>query len=215
VAGPSEIVSKPKTPGGQVIGNEEQQPERTDLAEVLERLNLAAVNNRAVSVSNETQELLQKFKLILKDLIRGIPTAYHDLESLLTNGDRQLQNAFGHLPEFLQKLVKQLADKSLSPELLAAAGEEASASGFNIEHAGKAVAAANMMGLKLPNLQELVAKPAALIGMLRSIISFLRARFPAVMGMNVLWSLALFRKYSPLSPVLIPMLNIISCHQRC
>jgi len=135
--------------------------------------------------------------LIFKDLVTGVPTAYHDLESLLTNGDQQLRDTFGHLPNFLKKLVEKLPDQlteHLGPEFLAAAGEKTSQSGLNVENAGKAAAAARKMGLKTPSLKELVGKPTALAGMLRSIITFLRARFPAVLGMNVLWSLALFSK---------------------
>lgn len=164
----------------------------------MERLNLSAENNRAFSVSDETQQLLSKFKLIFKDLVTGVPTAYRDLELLLTNGDKQLKDAFGHLPGFLQKLVQQLPERfteSLSPELIATAGERASRSGVNMENAGKAAAAAQKMGFKAPSLKELVGKPTAIAGMMRSIITFLRARFPAVLGMNVLWSLALFSKF--------------------
>lgn len=164
---------------------------------LLEKLNLAAVNNRAFSISDETQELLRKFKLIFKDLVTGVPTAYHDLETLLTNGDKQLQDSFGHLPSFLKKLIEKLPEQlteHLGPGVLAAAAEKPSKSAFNMENAGKAAAAAKKMGFKTPNLKELVATPTALASMLRSIVAFLRARFPAVLGMNVLWSLALFSK---------------------
>jgi len=162
---------------------------------VLEKLNLAAVNNRVFSISDETQELLQKFNLVFKDLVKGAPTAYDDLESLLTNGDRQLQKTFNSLPTFLQKLIEKLPEtmtKGFAPEIMAAAAERAQRSGMNMENAGKAAAAASKMGFKTPSLKELVGKPAAITGMLRSIINFLRARFPAFMGANVLWSLAMF-----------------------
>ncbi|KAJ9202397.1 hypothetical protein DTO021D3_4531 [Paecilomyces variotii] len=177
------------------VSDGEAQRETEDMTDVLERLNLAAVNNRVFSISDETQELLRKFKLIFKDLINGVPTAYHDLESLLTNGNKQLQQTYSQLPSFLQKLIERLPDKwteTLAPEILAAAAERAGKSGINVENAGKAAAAARKMGVKVPSLKELVGKPAAIVGMLRSIMAFLRARFPAVLGMNVLWSLALF-----------------------
>ncbi|GAD96770.1 hypothetical protein PVAR5_5435 [Paecilomyces variotii No. 5] len=177
------------------ISDGEQQRETEDMTEVLERLNLSAVNSRVFSVNDETQELLRKFKLIFKDLINGVPTAYHDLESLLTNGNKQLQQTYSQLPSFLQKLIEKLPDKwteTLAPEILAAAAERAGKSGINVENAGKASAAAKKMGVKVPSLKELVGKPTAIVGMLRSIMAFLKARFPAVMGMNVLWSLALF-----------------------
>ena len=151
------------------------------------------------SVSDETQELLRKFKLIFKDLINGVPTAYHDLEMLLTNGNRQLQDTYTKLPGFMQKLIEKLPEKwteSLAPEMLAVASERASRSGINMDNVGKAAAVAQKAGLNVPSLKELVSKPAAIVGMLRSIMQFLRARFPAVLGMNVLWSLALFSMWS-------------------
>jgi hypothetical protein len=79
-----------------------------------------------------------------------------------------------------------------------------------MENVGKAAAAAEKMGINVPSLKELVSKPAALVGMLRSIMAFLRARFPAVMGMNVLWSLALFSKYSILLTHKAQMLTLTS-----
>ncbi|KAJ5428775.1 hypothetical protein N7445_010229 [Penicillium cf. griseofulvum] len=166
-----------------------------DMTDILERLNLAADNNRVFSISEETQELLRKFKLIFKDLINGVPTAYHDLEMLLTNGNRQLQETYTKLPGPMQKLIEKLPERwteTLAPEMLAVAADRAGKGGINMENVGKAAAAAEKMGLNIPSLKELVSKPAALVGMLRSIMAFLRARFPAVMGMNVLWSLALF-----------------------
>ncbi|KAK2805262.1 hypothetical protein FQN50_006288 [Emmonsiellopsis sp. PD_5] len=199
-AGLSHIAENLKSPdakaeGTAVVSAEEVEKEEEDLSAILERLNLAAVNNRAFSISDETQELLKKFNIILKDLINGVPTAYHDLESLLTNDDGQLQKAFNHLPGFLQKLVEQLPDKvteHFAPEFLAAAAEKAGKNGINTEEARKAAATAKKMGLKIPSLKELVGKPAAIAGMLRSIVTFLQTRFPALMGMNVLMSLALF-----------------------
>ncbi|KAL4775373.1 hypothetical protein BDW60DRAFT_141385 [Aspergillus nidulans var. acristatus] len=173
----------------------EQQRENADMTAILDKLNLAADNNRVFSISGETQELLRKFKLIFKDLINGVPTAYHDLEMLLTNGNKQLQDTYSNLPSFLQKLIEKLPEKwteSIAPEMIAVAAERASRSGVNVDNIGKAAAAANKMGISVPSLKELVGKPAAIVGMLRSIMAFLRARFPAVLGMNVLWSLALF-----------------------
>ncbi|KAL4810000.1 hypothetical protein BDV18DRAFT_130090 [Aspergillus unguis] len=185
---------EPATTSKSADPNETKQ-ENEDMTEILDKLNLAADNNRVFSISDETQELLRKFKLIFKDLINGVPTAYHDLEMLLTNGNRQLQDTYSNLPGFLQKLIEKLPERwteSLAPEMIAVAAERASKSGVNVENVGKAAAAANKMGIQVPSLKELVGKPAAIVGMLRSIMAFLRARFPAVLGMNVLWSLALF-----------------------
>ena len=93
-----------------VVEAVEAKKEEEDMAIVLEKLNLAAVNNRVFSISDETQELLIKFNLVFKDLINGVPTAYDDLEKLLTNGDRQLQKTFNTLPGFLQKLIERLPE---------------------------------------------------------------------------------------------------------
>jgi len=195
----SEVTTAPSTTTAAADSGEAARKDQEDMTDILERLNLAADNNRVFSVSEETQELLRKFKLIFKDLINGVPTAYHDLEMLLTNGNRQLQDTYTKLPGFMQKLIEKLPEKwteSLAPEMLAVASERASRSGINMDNVGKAAAAAQKAGLNVPSLKELVSKPAAIVGMLRSIMQFLRARFPAVLGMNVLWSLALFSKWS-------------------
>ncbi|PGG96013.1 hypothetical protein GX51_08024 [Blastomyces parvus] len=186
---------KPSPTKTDELSPDEVKREQDDLTQILERLNLSAANNRVFSISDETQVILKKFNFILKDLINGVPTAYNDLESLLTNEDGQLQKSFNHLPGFLQKLVEQLPDKvteKFAPEFLAMAAEKAGKSGISLEEATKTAEKAKKMGLKIPSLKELVGKPAAIAGMLRSIVGFLQARFPALMGMNVLMSLALF-----------------------
>jgi hypothetical protein len=50
----------------------------------LEKLDLAATKNGAFSLSKESQVLVQKFTLVLKDLVDGIPTAY-DLIKLIND----------------------------------------------------------------------------------------------------------------------------------
>ena len=95
---------------------------------------------------------------------------------------------------------------SLGPEVLAAAAEK---QGLNSAYLSTAAAAAGKMGMKIkvPNLKDLVTKPGAVAGLLRTIMTFLRTRFPAFMGMNVLWSLALFGTFLSLSltPPSIPL----------
>lgn len=172
----------------------EAKKEEEDMTEVLEKLNLAAVDNRVFSISEETQALLKDFNQVLKDLMNGVPTAYRDLESLLTNGDKQLQKTYNSLPTFLQRLVEKLPEtmtKGIAPEMLAAASARASSYGVNLQKSGKAAGAAAKF-MQTPSLKDLVTKPGAITGMLRSIMTFLRTRFPAFAGVNVLWSLALF-----------------------
>lgn len=184
--------SRPESSEGPV--DAETKKEEEDMTIVLEKLNLAAVDNRVFSISDETQELLQKFNQVLKDLMNGVPTAYHDLESLLTNGDKQLQKTYNSLPPFLQKLIERLPQtmtKSFAPEIMAAASARASNYGINLEKSGKAAGSAAKF-MKTPSLQDMVTKPGAVSGMLKSIMQFLKTRFPAFAGVNVLWSLALF-----------------------
>lgn len=180
-----------------VVSDVQAKKEQDDMATVLEKLNLAAVNNRVFSISDETQELLQKFNQVFKDLVNGVPTAYDDLESLLTNGDQQLQKTFNHLPTFLQKLIAQLPSKmkdTIAPELVAAATRKADKSGTKTAKAEDQTGGAKKKGSKTPNLKDIAGKPGTIASTMRTIITFLRARFPAFLGMNVLWSLALFGK---------------------
>jgi hypothetical protein len=199
-----------------IVSDVEAKKEQDDMAMILEKLNLAAVNNRVFSISDETQQLLQKFNQVFKDLVNGVPTAYDDLESLLTNGDQQLQKTFNQLPSFLQKLIEQLPKRmteSIAPELMAAAAERAEKSGINTAKAGKAAGAAKKMGFKTPTLKDIAGKPGTIATMMRTIIGFLRARFPAFLGMNVLWSLALFGK--PLHLCLVTLsANLLSAALR-
>ncbi|VUC22106.1 unnamed protein product [Clonostachys rosea] len=169
----------------------ELQKEKRDLNNVLDRLNLSAKNNKVINLSNDSEELLSKFTQVFKDLANGVPTAYDDLVKLFTDRDGTITKCFEKLPSGLQKLVMQLPEKvtgTIAPEILAAAaksqGLEASMEGGVKEAAQK---------LFVPkNLLELVTKPGALVSMLRAIVSTLQARWPAFIGVNVIWSVALF-----------------------
>ena len=126
--------------------------------------------------------------------MNGVPTAYDDLESLLTNSENQLERSYKHLPSFLQDLIKKLPSKmtqSIGPEMLAAAAEK---QGVHSKYMNKGAHAAEKMGVKVrvPSLKDLVTKPGAVAGLLKTIMNFLKLRFPAFLGMNVLYSLGLF-----------------------
>ena len=88
--------------------------------------------------------------------------------------------------------------ESITPEMLAAAAER---QGLHSKYTDKAASTAGKMGMKMkvPTLKELVTKPGVAAAMLRSITNFLKFRFPAFLGMNVLYSLALFRKQISIS----------------
>ena len=90
----------------------------------------------------------------------------------------------------------------MGPEILAKASEKPGFMGKSAAAASKA--AKSGMKVKIPPLKELVTTQGALLGLLRSIMGFLRTRFPAVLGLNVLWSLALFSKFLSLHNFLLP-----------
>jgi hypothetical protein len=176
---------------------EEQRKENKELTDILDQLNVSAVNNRVFSFSKESEALLNKFTLILKDIINGAPTAYNDLEKLFTDYDTQLKKMYSGLPPFLQNMVKSLPAKltaTLGPELLAAGAEKP---GFDAKAAG----ASSSKGKKgmlpgipaIPSLKSLVTAQGAVATALRSIVNFLKFRFPMLAtGTNLLMSLAVF-----------------------
>lgn len=172
--------------------------EEEDLTVVLDRLNLSAENNRVFSLSKESRDLVQKFNLILKDLVNGVPTAYDDLVQLLESSQSHLQKSYSGLPSYLQKLIRTLPSKmttSLAPELLATAAES---QGLNKKQASDMGAAAKKSGVRMPSLKDMVTKPGAVASLLRAIMNFLKMRWPAFMGTSVLWSLGLFSAWQPL-----------------
>jgi hypothetical protein len=170
--------------------------EKEDITSLLDSLNLSASNNRAFSLSAESQNLVQKFTVILKDLVNGVPTAYDDLVTLLDESSETLQKNYKHLPSYLQKLIKTLPAKvsgNLGPEILATAAAAAGgADGGKTAKPGKSA-------MRIPSLKELVTKPGAVVGILKAIMNFLKLRWPAFLGTNVLLSLGLFGKLSCLA----------------
>ncbi|KAF2865876.1 hypothetical protein BDV95DRAFT_585256 [Massariosphaeria phaeospora] len=171
----------------------EAEKEQQDLTQILDQLNLSAVNNRVFSFSKESEELLNNFKLVLMDLVNGVPTAYNDLEKLLTGSEDQLKKMYGTLPPFLQSLVKTLPAKittALGPELLAAQAEKP---GFDAKQRAGTSSGWKSKTAKtaIPSLKSLVSAQGAVATMLKSILNFLKLRFPALIGgTNILLSLA-------------------------
>ncbi|PSS02293.1 hypothetical protein BD289DRAFT_359852 [Coniella lustricola] len=176
------------------ITAEEEEREQRDISRVLDDLNLSARNNKIVSLSKESQELVSSFTFVLKDLVNGVPTAGRDLQALFDDHDGTLAKNFEKLPGSLKKLVTSLPTKltgTLAPELLAVAAEsqgirrdEAAAAGGVKDQAKK---------LLMPrSISDLVTKPGAIVGMLKAIMNALKTRWPAFIGTNVIWSVALF-----------------------
>ncbi len=171
----------------------EAAKERQDIAKLLDHLNLATVNNRVFSFSKESEELFAKFKLVLNDIVNGVPTAYDDLEKLFTEYDKTLKSMYGGLPPFLQSLIKSLPAKmtaTLGPELMAA---QSGKPGFDAKQ--HTAGPSKIKIPKVPSLKSLLSAEGAVATMLRSILNFLKLRFPAVLtGTNVVMSLAVCSK---------------------
>lgn len=178
-----------------------------EVSVLLDRLNLSAINNRVFSFSNESQKVYQSFTVVLKDIIAGGPTAYDDLEKLIEENKEQLEKMFGNMPPFVQTLVKSLPAKfatTLGPEVMAAMSEKPGNDLKAMEAAHASSSSASASGLKIPEgkkkqkrkipgIKSLVSEKGAVASMLRSILNFLKLRFPAfVTGTNVLMSLAVF-----------------------
>ncbi|OTB19689.1 hypothetical protein K445DRAFT_313472 [Daldinia sp. EC12] len=209
---PTQHLSVPATSSSPTPSEQELRKEETEIARVLEDLNLAAStdanNNKTFSLSRESAETLRKFTQVLKDLVNGVPTAYNDLVALIEDGDGVLARSYDKLPSSLKKLVAQLPEKltsSLAPELLAAAAEAQGLKGMSAEGGGeggggdklsKGDAVKKLLGAN--NLLELVTKPGAVVGLLKGIVNALKARWPAFVGTNALWSVAVFLLLSAL-----------------
>lgn len=178
------------------VSPDEEAKEERDISRILRTLNLASDGDRAVSLTPDISSVAHRFTLIVKDLAAGVPTAYGDLVRLIEDRDNLLDKTFAKLPSSLQKLVMQLPEKvtaNIAPDVLAAA---AKAQGVEVAAEGGLKEAA-MSLLTVRGLQEMVTKPGALAGMLRSIVEALKLRFPAFMGTNLLWSVAIFREFTP------------------
>lgn len=189
----SKSPSAKPTPTNLAVPDAEASKERDDLSSVLDDLSLSAKGSRAFSVSPEISDLMARFTLILKDLVNGVPTAAGDLKNLLDDRDGTLAKGYDKLPSSMRKLVDQLPAKvtgALGPEVAAAA---AKSQGKEAEGEGSDTLKATAKMLMMPkNLVDLVTKPGAIVGMLKAILNALKLRWPAFIGTNVLFSVALF-----------------------
>ena len=184
---------EPNTP----TTEQEADKEAADLNTVLGDLNLATKHNKAISLSKEMTEVMNKFTLVFKDLINGVPTAYDDLMSLVKDHDGVLSRNYEKLPSSLKRLITTLPNKltsKLAPELLAVAAEaqglekpEGPAGKDELKEAAKDFATP-------ANLMQLITKRGAIVGLLKGIVNALKVRWPAFMGTNVLWAVAISSK---------------------
>ncbi|KEQ69216.1 hypothetical protein M436DRAFT_56144 [Aureobasidium namibiae CBS 147.97] len=186
---------------------EAKEQDEREVSVLLDRLNLSAINNRVFSFSDQSQKLYAEFTLILKDIVNGAPTAWEDLETLLKENEKHLEQTFKNMPPFVQTLVKSLPSKfatSMGPELMAMAGdkpgndlkkqmEAASTASSSISAQNINVDLKKKQKRKVPNIKDLAKQKGTVTSMLTNIVNFLKLRFPAfVTGTNVVMSLAVF-----------------------
>lgn len=191
---------------------EAKEQDEREVSVLLDRLNLSAINNRVFSFSDQSQRLYSEFTLILKDIVNGAPTAWEDLETLLKENEKHLEQMFKNMPPFVQTLVKSVPAKfasSMGPEIMAMAGDKP---GNDLKKqmeaasvASSSASAANpylkkKQKRKVPNIKDLASSKGTVTSMLTNIVNFLKVRFPAfVTGTNVVMSLAVFSKSIPCS----------------
>ncbi|KAH0007048.1 hypothetical protein KCU78_g11982, partial [Aureobasidium melanogenum] len=184
---------------------EAKEQDEREVSVLLDRLNLSAINNRVFSFSDQSQRLYSEFTLILKDIVNGAPTAWEDLETLLKENEKHLEQMFKNMPPFVQTLVKSLPAKfasSMGPEIMAMAGDKP---GNDLKKQMEAASAASSSASaanpylkkkqkrKVPNIKDLASSKGTVTSMLTNIVNFLKVRFPAfVTGTNVVMSLAVF-----------------------
>ncbi|KAI4730035.1 hypothetical protein E4T49_02203 [Aureobasidium sp. EXF-10728] len=190
---------------------EAKEQDEREVSVLLDRLNLSAINNRVFSFSDQSQRLYSEFTLILKDIVNGAPTAWDDLETLLKENEKHLEQMFKNMPPFVQTLVKSLPAKfasSMGPEIMAMAGDKPGndlkkqmEAASNVASSSSSAAAQTLPDLnlkkkqkrKVPNIKDLASQKGTVTTMLTNIVNFLKVRFPAfVTGTNVVMSLAVF-----------------------
>ena len=192
-AAPAKPLNEPPVQG--LPTKEDAQKEKKDLAQVLQRLKLDSnsMQTRALSLSEDSRKMLNQFIQILKDIVSGAPHAYDDLDDFIKNREKQIEQLFDSLPPFLQNLVKALPTKAwqyLGPQV--AAGVAAATSSDKTKAQADARKHQRSKSY-VPNLKSLLSNRGAVAAMLRSILEFLEARFPAALaGTNVLLSVAVF-----------------------
>lgn len=193
---------------------ESKEQDEREVSVLLDRLNLSAINNRVFSFSDQSQRLYSEFTLILKDIVNGAPTAWEDLETLLKENEKHLEQMFKNMPPFVQTLVKSLPAKfasSMGPEIMAMAGDkpgndlkkqmEAASTASSSASAANPYLKNKKQKRKVPNIKDLASSKGTVTSMLTNIVNFLKVRFPAfVTGTNVVMSLAVFSKSTPSSP---------------
>ncbi|KAK6441443.1 hypothetical protein LTR95_002324 [Oleoguttula sp. CCFEE 5521] len=185
-----------------------KEKQEKEVSVLLDNLSLSSINNRVFSFSADSQKYYDRFTQCLKDVMNGAPTAYEDMDKLMKEAGPTLEKKFESMPPFVQTLVKSLPAKlggTMGPELLAMASEKpgndmkvrmekASKGGDpSIQAAETSSDPKKKQKTTIPGLKSLVSGQGMVASMLRNIVTFLRVRFPFLVGTtNVVMSLAVF-----------------------
>ncbi|CAE7228580.1 unnamed protein product [Rhizoctonia solani] len=186
--------------------------EQRDLAEVLDSLDMQAGSQGIAFTTPDTRALLQQFTQIIKDIITGVPTAYNDLIEFLESSSTQLSKEWNSLPSSFQKLIRSLP-LGIPPDVFASmtAGAAAAVPTAAADSAPKAstgfASKLNPMSMftktnpttgakshTLPSpgkIKDLLGTGGGIATIFRSIITFLKTRFPMLAGTNALMSMGL------------------------
>ncbi|CAE6438745.1 hypothetical protein ACGC1H_006951 [Rhizoctonia solani] len=189
--------------------------EQRDLAEVLDSLDMQAGQQGIAFTTPGTRALLQKFTQIIKDVINGVPTAYNDLIEFFESSSTQLSKEWNSLPSSFQKLIRSLP-LGIPPDVftamtaaavpVAASGEQSSTESAPKASAGlgsklnpmsmftKTNPKTGAKSATLPHpgqVKDLLGTGGGIATILRSIVTFLKTRFPMLAGTNALMSMGI------------------------
>lgn len=193
--------------GVKVTENIKESDDQKEVGVLLDKLNLSAINNRVFSFSNQTQKIYQDFTVVLKDMINGGPTAYHDMEKLFKENEGHLGELFAGMPPFVHTLVKNLPN-SIAPAMMSSSSGNEDVK-TKVESASAQDSSESRDSKKqkryVPGLKHISEEKGAVASMLSSIVNFLKLRFPlAITGTNVVMSMS----------VLILLFVMFYCHKR-
>lgn len=191
--------------------NEEatKEKEEKEISVLLDNLNLSSINNRVFAFTEESQKFYGRFVQALKDTMNGVPTAYDDMEKLMKEAGPTIEKQWSSMPPFVQTLVKSLPAKLsavMAPELLASMGEKPGHDAKTMDAAMKTAEKGGDPAQKsktkkkrqlVPGLKGLIKKKGYAATLLTNITTFLRTRFPFLMGAgaaNIAMSLSVFSK---------------------
>ncbi|QRV94057.1 hypothetical protein RhiJN_22075 [Ceratobasidium sp. AG-Ba] len=220
-------------PANSEANAKEAEPELTkeqkELAEILDSLDMQAGKQGTAFTTPVTRALLHRFTQILKDIVNGVPTAYNDLIEFLDASSTHLSQEWNSLPSSFQKLIRSLP-LGIPPDVFAAMTAAAAAptvgepttttAGPSAPKPSAFASKLNPMSMftktnpqtgaqtrtlpKPSQIKDFLGTGGGIATLLRTILTFLRTKFPMLAGTSALMSMGLS----------ILMLLLWYCHKR-